>query len=829
MKRVPIISTNSAYLKKDDCTFFVLRNKVSTSKSTNNKDIFCVVRDSYANLLYKDIKNGRLSYENNGTHKYDFSFPSKQTVFDLRLFREYLTFFFAIHPNSNISYMDNKNKLHVVETETEFLELWKLAKKYSKRSRGVLLLIDSTKNQGDSMICNKDKIPIADDEEGLSTGIANLFKTSALNENTAKVKEHNDVRCSNGIFNFGESNNDLLNNKEDASTSHGDLTTSYSKILTKEVANIKLESIIPSDINSQDFVNNAPPIWFVRYMKQLKKDIITEVSDKIMANVMENLNECSMKSSMHTQHKISTQCENQVCKHRSKCNHERKNLLMDQRRQHKSIVKTEKKKEKKLKQKLEYNSEDDDNRENGNYNRTYNTSVFPHKINNIYEFNDIITENKTVNGHDSVLPDFLSLQPSSKENLYTEPNLSNMANESEFRMNCSITEHQMLDKKHFESKTCCCGSDTENISIHSYISNGEEFCNEFEMISKPIDSENNTCYMKDKVPLREKLRNIFYKNRSNENTKDTQSFEVLPEMLSSLSSSICIEEDHFTTSTNIPTSVANDNLNISITHKSDGEEYSACENKKICSGRPFDVSNKYTNSDVKEFTNKICNKLIESTLIPTHEKIDLLHTDFDLESRNTKINVNNSHTSYMTTEPTNAIYSDYSATERNIESQTDLNDLTQSFHSHTTLINDNGVYDIRETNTSTSHDYSKHSLSDPNKLTNSKENKIHEQIKKDFTNKNPEKKVSREESNAKNGGRHEIEDTAANSISGTAEPVHILPEKLVNGTLHLASFVYGTARKALVKNSSNIPANPSGIGPLLSWEKRRPRRKLAQQ
>lgn len=80
MKRIPIISPSSAQLKIDDYTFFVLRRKESNLECTSKyNDIFCVVRDSYASLIHKEIENGRSLNENDNAEKNKSISPVKQT------------------------------------------------------------------------------------------------------------------------------------------------------------------------------------------------------------------------------------------------------------------------------------------------------------------------------------------------------------------------------------------------------------------------------------------------------------------------------------------------------------------------------------------------------------------------------------------------------------------------------------------------------------------------------------------------------------------------------------------------------------------------------
>ncbi|XP_035743599.1 protein PF14_0175-like isoform X1 [Vespa mandarinia] len=876
MKKIPIISLSSAQLKKDDYTFFILRSNRSTLKfDSKNEDIFCVVRDSYASLIHKEIENGCNLNENDNTQKNKSISTVKQTelffdtskktkdndklsdsklsirdvtynpsndkndnyennhdsvfkvTFNFELFKIYLMRFFGINISKGISYFDNDDVLRLVENETDFLELWQFAKFCSKRSKGVLLLVDFINNQDDDINKNKYKVNAHSSGDDQKSSFANdsiSFETFNAKKSMSEVKQENRKEHLNRIFDLTGENNNTLNDKNGAASMFPNLTTTYSKILTKSFDNMKLESTTPSNVTTQDSLNNAPPTWFVQYMEQLKKDIITEVSDQIMLNVMENLNKCSMRSPICTESKDTSRCENQSHRLRSKYNHQRNNLLTDQRRQYKrkkrdmlvdkiysehidkplvNIVKSRKKQVKKFEEKLEYSSEPNEDKEEENVqNESCNSSKLMSDINNAHKQNDI-SEKQIVNKRNSLSPNILTLE-SSKENLYNEPNICNGTKENKFRMNCSITEHQMLDENYFKNTTCCCGSDIENININSDLSNNIEVCddyNEFELIPMPMKNKTNTnCHIQRSLSKNQNMKNIAHKeNNDDEIVTDLSSFDLLPEVPTPLV--ICINENHFTdNSNNTLTPIIKKDLNNVSTDKPDEKENSNNEdniNKKINDTRLSNTSKTCMYNNSTDLTNNICSLFIKNTSKSTDENTNLLHVEPEHNNTNAmKIDVNSSHTSYLTTEPINPVYSDLPIAQHSCQAQTDINDLTQSFHSHTTSITDNGVYGISETNISNSHDYSNHSFSDSNTPIASKKNNIHEQIKKDLNNKYLEKNPTIEES--KNVG-HIIEETTTDSMPGTAEPIHILPETLVIGAFHFASIAYGTAREAIVR------------------------------
>lgn len=541
-----------------------------------------------------------------------------------------------------------------------------------------------------------------------------------------------------------------------------------------------------------------------------------------MFNVMENLNKCSMRSPICTESKATSRCENQSHRLRSKCNHQRNNLFTDQRKQYKrkkrdmlvdkiysehvdkpliNIIKSRKKQVKKFEEKFEYSNEPNEDKEEENVqNESCNLSELMSDKNNVHNQNDI-SEKQIVNKRNPVSPNFLALG-SSKENLYNEPKIHNGTKGNEFRMNCSITEHQMLDKNYFKSTTCCCGSDIENISVHSDLNSNTEICddyNEFVLISPMKYKTNTNCHKQRSLSKNENIKNIVCKeDNDNEIVPDISSFDLLPE-ISPASSVISIAENNFTAnSNNTLTPITKKDSNNVSTHKPDEKENSNNEdniNKKIHDTHLSNTSKKCMNNNSTNLPDNICSLLIKSTSKSIDENTNLHLEPEHNNTNDMKIDVNSSHTSYLTG-PINTIYSNLPIAQHSCQAQTDLNDLTQSFHSHTTSITDNGVYGISETNTSNSHDYSKHNFSDPNTPIPSKQNRICEQIKKDLNNKYLEKNSTKEKS--KNVG-HIIEETTTNSMPGTAEPIHILPETLVTGAFHFASIAYGTAREAFVR------------------------------
>lgn len=143
------------------------------------------------------------------------------------------------------------------------------------------MLVDFINNQDDDTNKNKNKVNGYSSDDDQNSSFANnsiSSETFESNESMSKINQQN--QHLNRIFDLTEetNNNNTLNDKDEVVSLFPNLTTSaYSKILTKSFDNMKLESTTPSNITSRDFLDNAPPTWFVQYMEQvnIKTDIFT--------------------------------------------------------------------------------------------------------------------------------------------------------------------------------------------------------------------------------------------------------------------------------------------------------------------------------------------------------------------------------------------------------------------------------------------------------------------------------------------------------------------------------------------------------------------------
>lgn len=135
------------------------------------------------------------------------------------------------------------------------------------------MLVDFINNQDDDINKNKHEVDESSGDDQENSFASNSISSESFKskESMSEVKQQNKRQHLNRIFNLVEETNDnKLNDKDGAISLFPNLTTSaYSKILTKSFDNMKLENTTPSNITSQDVLNNAPPTWFVQYMEQV--------------------------------------------------------------------------------------------------------------------------------------------------------------------------------------------------------------------------------------------------------------------------------------------------------------------------------------------------------------------------------------------------------------------------------------------------------------------------------------------------------------------------------------------------------------------------------
>lgn len=236
------------------------------------------------------------------------------------------------------------------------------------------------------------------------------------------------------------------------------------------------------DIQDKD---DIPPKWFVKYMEQLKKVIVKEVVDQVMANKMENLNMCFTRSPMNAQ---------------------------------------------------------------GGCIFTFNSCPRNHQNGTIESMQTIknvkpgtVIKNDTINKSDSAPSDLAELQVCVTEHMYE----SNIPKENDCCTKYCPSKYQ-TDKFGFRTTICCC-DEIENIKISSDIDNREGVSNEdnFEIIPEPSNDESSYDYISKKSIL-EKITPFFKKQKQNRNIKNCANVESPTKERLPLSSSIYIDENHFT-------------------------------------------------------------------------------------------------------------------------------------------------------------------------------------------------------------------------------------------------------------------------------------------
>ncbi|XP_012222121.1 uncharacterized protein [Linepithema humile] len=388
--------------------------------------------------------------------------------------------------------------------------------------------------------------------------------------------------------------------------------------------------------------------------------------------------------------------------------------------------------------------------------------------------------------------------------------------ENGFHMSCSVTGHQMLDENQQNIKDLLSGrcsdalddalqDDVDKISFCSC--NQEENDDDtFEIIEIP--PEKNDSFTRHKEPVAEQ--------EGRNSSRDSPSFELVTEPSSPCS--IYITEDHF---------AANEG-------KSDEEDPRSNNNNNStsCGGyQPeFDEPVKSMDADLEKRSGGAYSFVTET--LPAQ--------DFNSFSKSLRAkqrsnegkysrddgrslpedtcglydDVRSSHTSYLTVQ-----------THCDCLSQcANLGDLTQSFHSHTTSINDMTDVSHRLVNTDNSHSSQMPSTDaqdaaaipkssvdphvDNDRVKNAKMNEMHDadnypkcrvSTPQDVFTDTPHQYHRANGLPDKSSPYAGSGKTFAAEQPGTADSVHILPETLVIAAAQVGSFAYDTAREVFDK------------------------------
>ncbi|XP_018047028.1 PREDICTED: uncharacterized protein LOC108686300 isoform X1 [Atta colombica] len=253
--------------------------------------------------------------------------------------------------------------------------------------------------------------------------------------------------------------------------------------------------------------------------------------------------------------------------------------------------------------------------------------------------------------------------------------------ENELRMSCSVTGHQILDEDHCRDTWC---SDIDKTSFCS-CNQEEEDDDAFEIIQMPILGNRDESHSEE----------LAAEQRRHDSNRDSPSFELLSESPSPTPTCFMhFNEEHFSANEGNPEyesfSFLNSRYSSIYVIDIHGRIYNDYELAKL--------NWQSVNADLKKRIDKKRNLYITDQLQNTHCSNPILERSNEWkknprdEGCNTRDNasnsyddVRNSHTSYLTVR---THCDSKSQSQCSCQSQTDLNDFTQSFHSHTTSITD---------------------------------------------------------------------------------------------------------------------------------------------
>lgn len=430
-------------------------------------------------------------------------------------------------------------------------------------------------------------------------------------------------------------------------------------------------------------------------------------------------------------------------------------------------------------------------------------------------------------------------QEESDENLFTaSPQLRSIRSvdwkpaQIGHHMSCSVTGHQMLDET-LQSKDMWSDRHNDENDKSSFRScDREDDDDTFEIIQMPTSETENMSFEEPVVEQQE----------HDSNDRDSPSFELLTEPSSPCS--IYITEDHF----------------AAIEGKPDEEDPQANSNNPTNCDRlqlEFDKSVKSTNADSKKQSggayvtetlpaqdfNSFCkvrkenirakqrlnegkysrdSKSGDKNSFTENPKVRLIKPTDWLPERSVSEDmcgayddVRNSHTSYLTVQ-----------TQCDCQSQcANSGDLTQSFHSHTTSINDITDVSHRLVYTDNSHSSQmpsadgqddaaaipKSSLDShvgSDRVKNVKTNERHDADNypkcREFRAQDADAQHQFHRMNSGFVDRSSFSDGSGKAFAteqslGPADSVHILPETLVSAAAQVGSFAYDTAREVFDK------------------------------
>ncbi|KAL0113730.1 hypothetical protein PUN28_012688 [Cardiocondyla obscurior] len=254
--------------------------------------------------------------------------------------------------------------------------------------------------------------------------------------------------------------------------------------------------------------------------------------------------------------------------------------------------------------------------------------------------------------------------------------------ENELRMSCSITGHQLLDK----GRNKCTGSNNTDIDKTCFWLCDEEDDDAFEIVQMPSGDSS--------VTNKSRREEHATEQRRHDNNRDSPSFEILSEPSSPIYRLYPIQfnDQHFSLNEKRGEQQSSRFMDTNLPA---GSVFTADINSKICNKNESADTAESISADLEKRSGGAYSFVAET--LPVQDSCYLKscseersgdrqknpRDDVSCNASSKYDDVRNSHTSYL-----NVRIDCDSKMQCSCQSQTDLNDFTQSFHSHTTSVTD---------------------------------------------------------------------------------------------------------------------------------------------
>ncbi|KYN38877.1 hypothetical protein ALC56_06876 [Trachymyrmex septentrionalis] len=843
--------------------------------------------------------------------------------YDLQAMRMHLWKQFGVPKNRRIFYIDDDGDRVPIDSECEFDEALKLAKKAFKVNTAIPLIVGSFNMS--TLYCNKQSSKMNKTRPNKESKNTNDDSISSFFE-----KSDGSVLESNSEFDKRKRSivKVLILNRKKSDAKRCDESNSdvRSKEQTK-LEGIKIEGIkIPKESNALlQCSDTMPPPWFIEYMEAMKKDMVSTITKEVVKKVTVELNKrlnsfanpplkeelgqsrsqsysflskrhpkCSFDSNEKNQKRMSSQDEEQSSDASIERVDEPQNVNttedlqtkkdmistisqevvkemtemlnktslksvsskkhgQSQNHSHLSSLKrfsryfdphsSEKNQRKKKSQDGEQSSDDasmehmyesrnaDISRQKKldrliedticatlkeeKRKRKYHQRMASETTDNINKTTDNINSDVgKEQSRSNMREDFV---PQKNLPLHVDPKSYDETKgvfENELRMSCSVTGHQILDEGRRRDTWC---SDIDKTSFCS-CNQEEEDDDAFEFIQMPTLGSRD-----ESLTHSEELTG---EQRRHDSNRDSPSFELLSESPSPTPTCFMhFNEEHFSANEGNPNeyesfSFLNSRYSSIFVIDIHGRIYNDYELAKL--------NWQSVNADLKKRIDKKRNLYITDQLQNTHCSNPILEQsnewkknprdDIGCNSRDNVSNsyddVRNSHTSYLTVQ---THCDSKSQSQCSCQSQTDLNDFTQSFHSHTTSVTDttdiyteaygNDKYDeqvittknVREAGTGTAAATSTATATATTTATATATPKNdHDKTSVDPPYQSTQSTRSSDTASSNVGSKKTFIGETLDIHWRDPDPAHILPE-LVTAAAHVSSLAYDTAREVFDK------------------------------